>query len=403
MPRDVLALFGSHDLSAYLEIGRIALSPNQIYIHDNWNHLRESYDADVSLLEFDEGSIHFGAYIQPICLWESEDEPTVTDGLVTGWGKSEDRIKDHENLPKLVKALIQSNEDCFLDEGKLLDLSSRRTFCAGLRNGSGVCTGDSGGGLFITVDGVFYLKGIVSSSLIKDEGCDVSKNAVYTNVLKFKDWIEVKTGIAAVKKVFCSFIMTDLDMHQTAVKTCKVTATINSEDYLLGSPRNTSVEKYEVNDNRQTKFLPKNIGEKLPNLKEFRAKSCGLTVVRYFYFKKMGSLEFLNLNENKIAKIEPKSFDDLVSVHRLWAENNLIETLDEQLFIKMVKLYSIHLRNNKIKILTPNTFKILGDGFGGVDLQGNICLNSKYGFMNVMGYLPSLHSLESDIRARCLQ
>lgn len=186
MPRDVLALFGSHDLSAYLEIGRIALSPNQIYIHDNWNHLRESYDADVSLLEFDEGSIHFGAYIQPICLWESEDEPTVTDGLVTGWGKSEDRIKDHENLPKLVKALIQSNEDCFLDEGKLLDLSSRRTFCAGLRNGSGVCTGDSGGGLFITVDGVFYLKGIVSSSLIKDEGCDVSKNAVYTNVLKFK-------------------------------------------------------------------------------------------------------------------------------------------------------------------------------------------------------------------------
>lgn len=31
--------------------------------------------------------------------------------------------------------------------------------------------------------------GIVSSSLLKNDGCDVSKNAVYTNVIKFSDWI----------------------------------------------------------------------------------------------------------------------------------------------------------------------------------------------------------------------
>lgn len=96
----------------------------------------------------------------------------------------------------MITAKIQTNEECFLGEKRLLDLSSFRTFCAGLQNGSGVCFGDSGSGLFIEVNRVHYLKGIVSSSLIKDEHCDVSKNAIYTNVVKYADWIESKTQIA---------------------------------------------------------------------------------------------------------------------------------------------------------------------------------------------------------------
>lgn len=43
-----------------------------------------------------------------------------------------------------------------------------------------------------------YLRGIVSSSLVKYESCDVSKNAVYTNVLKFNDWISEKTIEASI-------------------------------------------------------------------------------------------------------------------------------------------------------------------------------------------------------------
>lgn len=191
LPRDILAVFGAHDLSNPYESGRTLQSPKKIFIHDDWNHLTESFDADISLLEFFSNKIHFDDYIQPICLWSSEDEPTVTDGIVTGWGKSEDPTKVHENKPKVISAPIQTNEKCFLDgNSALADLSSLRTFCAGLKNGSGVCSGDSGGGLFIKISEVYYLKGIVSSSLIKDDGCDVSKNAVYTNVLKFKDWIE---------------------------------------------------------------------------------------------------------------------------------------------------------------------------------------------------------------------
>lgn len=50
--------------------------------------------------------------------------------------------------------------------------------------------GDSGAGLFIRHNNVFYLKGIVSASLIDKEGkCDVNNVAVYTEVSKFIDWI----------------------------------------------------------------------------------------------------------------------------------------------------------------------------------------------------------------------
>lgn len=119
----------------------------------------------------------------------------MTEGTVTGWGRSENLEKMHESLPKVVLAPIQTNNECFFDGGKdLVDMSSPRTFCAGLKNGSGVCTGDSGAGHFFKFNGAYHLKGVVSSSLINDFNCDVTRSAVYTNVFKFKDWIKKETG-----------------------------------------------------------------------------------------------------------------------------------------------------------------------------------------------------------------
>lgn len=191
-----MALFGAHDLSDPYEAERIALSPIKIIVHDDWNPRTTNYDADIALLEFEKGKIKYteaSVYIQPICLWDSTTEMPLTENLVTGWGQSENVSRVHEIIPKMIKVTIQSNGDCFLAAKDLVDLSSQRTFCAGLQNGTGVCRGDSGGGLFVDVDGVHFLKGIVSSSLLTSSNdCDVSKNAVYTNVLEYKKWIEEK-------------------------------------------------------------------------------------------------------------------------------------------------------------------------------------------------------------------
>jgi secreted trypsin-like serine protease len=114
----------------------------------------------------------------------------LTNGFVVGFGKSEDESKFHENIPKVLGTPIHRNDDCFLANHELASISSKRTFCAGSGNGEGVCNGDSGSGLIVQHNGVYYLRGIVSSSLRASKyGCDVDSYAVFTDVLMFSGWI----------------------------------------------------------------------------------------------------------------------------------------------------------------------------------------------------------------------
>lgn len=190
-PKHITAIFGAHDLSSDDEIGRYELKPKRIIIHEDWNSNSSQHDADLALLRFKRGSITFNLFVQPVCLWNSENIPTETSGIVAGWGESEDKTKIHENLPRQITAPIHSHGKCLAGKPKIAELSSDRTFCAGLRNGTGVCRGDSGGGLFIVVNGAYYLRGIVAASLETTLGdCNTYENAVYLDVLEFKDWIE---------------------------------------------------------------------------------------------------------------------------------------------------------------------------------------------------------------------
>jgi secreted trypsin-like serine protease len=126
----------------------------------------------------------------------------LTNGFVVGFGKSEDETKSHENIPKILGTPIHTNENCFLANRELVLLSSKRTFCAGSGTGVGVCNGDSGSGLFVQQNGHYYLRGIVSSSLRNDKlGCDVDTYAVFTDCLKFNDWVN---GIDVTEDFYAS-------------------------------------------------------------------------------------------------------------------------------------------------------------------------------------------------------
>jgi secreted trypsin-like serine protease len=190
LPRNVIALFGAFNLSKIYETNRIALSPSEIIVHDDWNPETMRYDGDIAMLLFDE-EVCLTRFIKPICLWELSSEMPADEGTVTGWGMSEDVSKQHESIPKQLQVPIHSNEHCFLTNSFLALISSPRTFCAGSGNGSSVCLGDSGHGLFIKHENINYLKGIVSSSVSNnDRMCDVNTFSVFTNVEKFKNWIQ---------------------------------------------------------------------------------------------------------------------------------------------------------------------------------------------------------------------
>lgn len=52
-------------------------------------------------------------------------------------------------------------------------------------------SGDSGSGFVIKHNNVFYLKGIVSASLLDvNRNCDVKNYAIYTDVMKYIEWIK---------------------------------------------------------------------------------------------------------------------------------------------------------------------------------------------------------------------
>lgn len=180
------------------------MTPKRIIIHEGWKNDTQDYDADLMLLEFNEGQITInGRTIKPIYLWIAVAEPPRTGGDVVGWTKTES-AKNQKNTPRELQVPIQTNEECFLTTKALIYLSSRKTVCAGFRNfsdiptnGLGVCRGDRGSGLIIKIKGIPYLKGVLSSTSDEAESnCDVTRNAVYGNVLKYTDWIANKTQMS---------------------------------------------------------------------------------------------------------------------------------------------------------------------------------------------------------------
>lgn len=180
-----------------------------------------------------------------------------------------------------------------------------------------------------------------------------------------------------------------------SLKTCSIKQAIDSEDYILASPLNITIEEFNIDDNSKIKYLPRGIGIKLPNLKEFWAENCNLSVVRHYYFQNMRKLQNLNMYGNKIVLIESSAFKDLVSVETLNLAFNMIETFDEKLLTSLVNLQKIYLYNNKIKFLSPVAFKIPKNGkLQYVNLEENTCINSPYDLVD-------LGLLETDIRANC--
>ena len=100
--RDLLALFGAHNLTDPYEAGRMALSPERIQVHKDWNPNLESYDADIAIVTFQAGAIPSSSFVQPICLWNEKTDPTQTEGHISGWGQS-------QNLENFLKKFQRSS------------------------------------------------------------------------------------------------------------------------------------------------------------------------------------------------------------------------------------------------------------------------------------------------------
>ena len=187
-PSNITVLIGVHNVSKLNEEGRVNASVKAIHVHPDWNVDVDAYDADIAVLEL-ENEIRFTNFIQPICLNDSESLIAVTtDGIVAGFGRTENR--KYSNVAKKLEIPILSYHNCTKNKRKLHQFVSARTFCGGPGDGRGVCDGDSGSGLYVTYGDSYYLRGIVSASLMNTVNeCNVDTFAVFTDAAKHTEWI----------------------------------------------------------------------------------------------------------------------------------------------------------------------------------------------------------------------
>ena len=185
----MMVLLGFHDLSLSIEVGRVPFAVQNINIHPDWNPYTTSYDSDIAVLVLHR-EVTFNEYIQPICMTSSNPSiADITEGVVVGNGKG-GQANNHEHIPKILKIPIQSFQTCTKKDYVFKGLLTSRAFCAGSGTGQGVCTGDSGSGFVVEIGDIFYLRGIVSSSLSNPIlGCDVNSYSVFTDTLKYVNWV----------------------------------------------------------------------------------------------------------------------------------------------------------------------------------------------------------------------
>ncbi|XP_055551565.1 serine protease 30-like [Wyeomyia smithii] len=182
---------------------------------------------DIALIELST-LIHFTKYVLPACV-NLEPNLNGESGTVIGWGLTE----DDETSPTLRKVDIPVIDavTCLKTDralfGQTLDDG---IFCAGYTNGTGVCNGDSGGGLFFRRANTWFLGGIVSFSQTRPDDtskCYTKGYGAFSKVHHYLTWIGEITGM--------SF------RRANEVKICKAVEPDSTKEYPNLLPRHCGV------------------------------------------------------------------------------------------------------------------------------------------------------------------
>lgn len=175
-------ILGAFDISWGHESGRAIFDVKKATMHSDWDASSLDFEGDIAILELAREVI-FDEFIQPICLID-QSLLNMKEGVVVGWGLiNATKIAD---IPRKLEIPIVNRLRCLKRENSLVNVIWDEAFCAG-KDYASVCKGDSGSGFYIEKDGVFYLRGTVSSSVAHD--CDGSHFAIYSDIAKYVGFI----------------------------------------------------------------------------------------------------------------------------------------------------------------------------------------------------------------------
>uniref|UniRef100_T1GM36 Peptidase S1 domain-containing protein n=1 Tax=Megaselia scalaris TaxID=36166 RepID=T1GM36_MEGSC len=186
-PEPESVLLGTTDIRNCTKIVDVA----KTLIHPKYEKVSDSIFEvlfDIGLIQMAE-SVEFSQEIYPICLpfqIGNYEPPNVnTTFLVSGWGTT--KYIDYNYFLTAVQLKYFEFEKCF-EIFSTQDITlSNKVFCAGGKIGVDTCFRDSGSPVVREIGDTWILEGIVSSGL--DSTCGTMNPALYTNVIKYEDWI----------------------------------------------------------------------------------------------------------------------------------------------------------------------------------------------------------------------
>lgn len=152
----------------------------------------DSFDADIAVIVLKTATT-YGEYIRPICLWSGANDVQSIEGMkgtIVGWGR-DGNGNIVTPVPNKINVPIVPDITCLRSGQAFQRITSNRTFCAGSRDGTGPCSGDSGGGLALKQHDRWALRGIVSVGALDPSTnlCNLKEFVVFTDAAKFTDWI----------------------------------------------------------------------------------------------------------------------------------------------------------------------------------------------------------------------
>jgi len=178
---EVAVVAGTYNLSAMT--GQLR-HVEMVYVHEYYNY--SIIVNDIALLKL----------AQPLVLNESaaiillanKDDPLADGQIFTlaGWGA----LDVNGTFSPILNSVEVPGMPLWKCANLLEDIYITN-ICAGGVRGEDSCSGDSGGGMTMTVDYVEILYGIVSWGM----GCASENPGVYTAVSMYRDWIEEVSGL----------------------------------------------------------------------------------------------------------------------------------------------------------------------------------------------------------------
>ncbi|XP_065090154.1 elastase-1-like [Ochlerotatus camptorhynchus] len=185
---DLVVQVGKHLLNTRSDF-EIEHELSSVIVHGTFSS--DKHDNDIAML-ITKQPVQYGKFVQPACLPAFSMIRDKMVGTIVGWGFTEKVAVS--NTLKAASTPIVSRSDCLTSNpGAFSSSLTNEMFCAGYRNGTNACNGDSGGGLFRNIRGSWYLLGITSFTAAKRQNENLCSSTDYTafiNVGKYKRWIQ---------------------------------------------------------------------------------------------------------------------------------------------------------------------------------------------------------------------